>query len=686
MSTEKSKIGAALDLADETFRASEDSWLKLQGVLAIFLLRYMSDLWHDTHERAKEQFGSDEAWIQRKMKRVRFLMPPGNDIDSLVSGARYSSVSAATDAVFQHIAKENSENMKDVFNSLIFDSEAFGKTRERDQRLKRLLVDLSGRSWSTQLLHGNDVGSAALNLIDRFFETSLSHGGNHTPSAVSELVAKLLDPQPGMRIYDPFLGTGSLLVAMAKQVKDRDGHPSRNFALYGQEVNRDAWVTAKLNMFLNSLDDARIAFGDTLKKPAHLENNNLMLFERVGSSLPFTATVVTSEEARRDVFQRFGYGFPAKGKSEWAYMLHIVSAIAPGGMGVVVVPQGALFRGRQEKKIRERLVAKNLVDAVIELPPRLFFGRTTPMAILVFRKNRKSKNILFVDASREFLAGKAQNSLRSEDIEKIVGVCREREFMPQYSRLVPVDDVKQEQCNLSVARYVNRKALFEDESEIISRNEEMEQLEDALQEVRVEIKSKLAELAIYGLDDINLTKATDGALLYVSPMIAAANRLAYRLRKLLHEAGEDNAVTLSHHRRLDAIVDAYRQEKIGGEEYLQRVLAIKGDVEAYCYGTFPASVRYGEDTRTLFGILSSMLLEADQDPVEANLEELVHRVVDVLQRSAVRDWSSAINHIKETQGKLEDILRVDQGQLRRSVRWDLLVEQCIEAGKDYYHL
>lgn len=684
MRVQQGKSWIALNSADETFRAGEDSWLKLQGVMSVFLLRYASDLWHNTLERLKDQFGNDDAWIQHKMKRARFFVPAGKGIESLTNDDARSSISAATDAMLQGMARENPENMRDVFNNLFFDSDVFGKVRERDQKLKKLLIDLSTKGFNTSTsLGGSDVGHAALALIEKFFETSVSHGGNFMPLAVSELVAKLLDPQPGMRICDPFLGTGSLLVTMARHVKDRDGKPSRNFALYGQDVSRDAWVTAKLNMFLNDLDDARVAFGDTLKKPAHLENDRLMLFERVGSCLPFTATSLTSEEARRDVFQRFSCGFPAKGKSDWAYMLHIISTLAPGGIGAVVVPHGALFRGRQEKKIRERLVAKNLIDAVIALPPRLFFGRTTPMTILIFKKNRKTKNILFVDASREFLAGKMQNSLRTQDIERILTCYHAREALSQFAQLVSVDEVKLEQCNLNVARYVNEKALFSNSAKTQMMEKEMDQLETELQDVRGKIKQKLSELPMEYLNaiDPDPTNASDEFRPYGTPLLAEANRLAYRLKKLLHEAGEDNSVTLSQHRMLDAIVEAHDQQKIGSMEYLQRILQLKTEVEASCYAELPASVRYGEDTRKLFWILSSMLLEADQDPAEANVEELVHRVVEMLQGSAIRDWESAKSYVNEIQGKLEDVLRNGHGQRRLSVSWDQLVERCMETGK-----
>ncbi len=232
------------------------------------------------------------------------------------------------------------------------------------------------------------------------------------------LLAKLVEPKEGDMIYDPTCGSGSLLIKASKEIG------SKNFRLYGQERNGQTHALCKMNMFLHEINDAVIEWGDTIRNPLHLQDNLLKTFDVVVANPPFSLDKWGEEIASEDSFGRFKYGTPPKSKGDFAFVLHMISSLNSNGKMGVILPHGVLFRGASEGKIRTKLIEDNLLDAVIGLPANLFFGTSIPACILIFKKNRPNKDIIFIDASREYGKGKNQNYLREDeennDIKKIV--------------------------------------------------------------------------------------------------------------------------------------------------------------------------------------------------------------------------------------------------------------------------
>lgn len=348
--------------------------------------------------------------------------------------------------------------------------------------------------------------------ISRKYHYQLKGGEFFTPSKVSELAAALVDPQENDRIYDPTCGSGGLLLKACKRV------PDGKVAVYGQELNAQTWALCKMNMFLHEVDDARIWQGDTLSNPQNVENDNLMLFQCIVANPPFSldkwdsgflSNAVLDAKGKKpekmnaslDPWGRFDWGVPPSSKGDYAFVLHMLNSLDHShGRMAVVLPHGVLFRGASEGKIRRQIVEHNLLDAVIGLPANLFYGTGIPACILVFRKDRIScgvDNVLFIDASAEgnFEKGKNQNLLRDTDIQKIVDTYKKRETTPKYSYRATLDEIRENDYNLNIPRYVD---TFEEEVpvDIQAVKKNIADIEVELAQVQEQMKKYLDELGL----------------------------------------------------------------------------------------------------------------------------------------------------------------------------------------------
>lgn len=310
-----------------------------------------------------------------------------------------------------------------------------------------------------------------------------------------------MSPAPGSRIYDPTCGAGTLLIAMAEEVRDAQGNASRDLALYGQEINREAHTLSRMNMILHQLDTARIELGDSIRNPKLLEGDTLMKFDVVVAHPPFSPDNWGAEEAMFDSYGRFrAWDVPPKTKGDYAFILHMIASANDSGRVGAVVPHGVLFRGSSEAKIRQKLIEANLVEAVIGLPPNLFFNTAIPLAIVLFAKNRARRDVFFMDASCNFEPSKRQNKLRDEDIDHIVSTYRafrfeEQTVFNQYCAVVAPEQIADNDFNLNIPRYVN---TFEAQNEIDTSGlqSEINELERELAQVRAEMADYLIVLSL----------------------------------------------------------------------------------------------------------------------------------------------------------------------------------------------
>lgn len=515
---DQKKINNAAWAACDTFRGVVDPAQYKDYILVMLFLKYISDVWEDHYEEYRKLYGDDDRRILRKLERERFVLPlvklteknilTGEEklLDefpatyySLYERRSAANIGELINITLDHIEEQNKAKLEGVFRNIDFNSEAnLGKTKDRNRRLKQLLEDFhkSELDMRPSRVSEDVIGNTYIYLIERFASDSGKKAGEFfTPFKVSELVAKLAGPKPGDRICDPACGSGGLLIKAAKEVGDR------NFALFGQESNGSTWALCRMNMFLHSFDSARIEWCDTLNSPLLVENDRLMKFNCVVANPPFSLDKWGAENAESDQFNRFWRGVPPKSKADWAFITHMVdTALEKEGRVAVVVPHGVLFRGAAEGRIRRKMIEENLLDAVIGLPGNLFQTTNIPVAILVFDRSREKggpqencKDVLFVDASREFVSGKNQNSLSDEHIEKIMRTYRERKDVEKYAHVADVAEIKENDFNLNIPRYVD---TFEEEEEIDidAVQREIEQLEKELVEVRKQMSIKLKEI------------------------------------------------------------------------------------------------------------------------------------------------------------------------------------------------
>ena len=482
--------------ACDTFRGVVDPSEYKNYILVFLFVKYISDVWKDKQAQFRKQYNNDEERVNRRLSRERFILPEKCTYDYLYEHRNDTNIGEVINQVLDCIEEANKAKLEGVFRNIDFNSEGnLGETKERNKRLKHLIEDFSDARLDLRpsVIGEHDViGNTYMYLISRFASDAGKKGGEfYTPTEVAMLLARLVEPKDGDRICDPACGSASLLVRAASQVG------SQNYSLYGQESNGSTWALAKMNVFLNEKDNARIEWGDTLRNPKLIESDRLMKFDVVVANPPFSLDKWGADEAASDRFNRFHRGVPPKSKGDYAFITHMVeTANEEGGRVGVIVPHGVLFRGAAEGKIRQQMIEENLLDAVIGLPSNLFFGTGIPAAILIFKRGRKNKDILFIDASREYEDGRNQNRLRQSDIDKIVGTFLKRKTIEKYSYLATLEEVRENEYNLNIPRYVD---TFEEEEEvdIPAVQKEIVKLEAQLADVRKEMNGYLKELG-YG--------------------------------------------------------------------------------------------------------------------------------------------------------------------------------------------
>lgn len=508
-------ILAAVWRACDTFRGAVDATQYKDYILTALFLKYVSDVRRKHVEEFKREFGGDELRIQRRLDRERFKLPTvelknakTNAVEESFLGDFYSlyerrtrdNIGELVNIVLDAIEKANEGKLGGLFRAIDFNSETnLGQTKDRNRRLKMLLEDFAKPGLDLGDTSEDILGDAYIFLIERFASDAGKKAGEFfTPRKVSEVVAKLAHPKSGDRICDPACGSGSLLLRAGEEVGDG------NFQLFGQESNGQTRSLARLNMLLHKQDSARIDWCDTLNSPTLIESDHLMRFDVVVANPPFSLDKWWDESAGADPYKRFTPYMPPKSRGDYAFILHMLSITRPTvGRMAVVAPHGVLFRSGAEGRIREKLIRDNLLDAVVGLPAQLFPTTGIPVCIMVFDKSREAgglrsheRDILFIDASRDFEPGKKQNRLRDVDVAKIIETYRTRAERERYSHHATFEEIEENGFNLNIPRYVD---TFEPEPEIDLQavQNEIRQIEAELAETRARMNRYLEELGIH---------------------------------------------------------------------------------------------------------------------------------------------------------------------------------------------
>ena len=495
------QVNQAAWAACDTFRGAVDPAQYKDYILVMLFLKYISDLWNDHLQTYRKQFGGDETRIRRRLERERFVLPEGASFYDLHEARTEANIGELINIALEKIEDQNRAKLEGVFRNIDFNSEAnLGRVKDRNRRLKNMLEDFAkpALDLSPSRVTEDIIGECYIYLISRFASDAGKKAGEfYTPAAVSRLLAKLAAPKPGDTICDPACGSGSLLIRAAEQVG------SDNFALYGQEVNGATWALARMNMFLHAKDAARIEWCDTLNNPTLIEGDHLMRFDVVVANPPFSLDKWGAEGADTDQFKRYWRGVPPKSKGDYAFITHMVEiAKRQSGRVAVIVPHGVLFRSGAEGTIRKALIEENLLDAVIGLPANLFTTTGIPVAILILDRSREQgganearRDVLFIDASKEFTPGKTQNVMEEGHLAKVLETYASRAETPKYSHRASPDEIAENDFNLNIPRYVDTFEA-EEEIDVAALQKQINSIEAELVEVRAKMAGYLKELGV----------------------------------------------------------------------------------------------------------------------------------------------------------------------------------------------
>lgn len=381
-----------------------------------------------------------------KQSRWEFLMNDahhgvGNYLNKALAGLEEHNVSLA--GVLEHID----------FTRKV------GSTTLPDNKLRDLIVHFSQYRLRNEDFEFPDLlGAAYEYLIGDFADSAGKKGGEfYTPRSVVRMMVRLTNPQEGHSVYDPCCGSGGMLIMSKEYLEEQGGDPNL-LSLFGQEASGSVWAIAKMNMLLHGITSADLRNEDTLTDPQHVEGGELMRFDRILTNPPFSIGFTPSNQFP----ERFQYGQVPEGakKADLMFLQHMVASLKSDGMLATVMPHGVLFRGGDEKRIRAGLLENDLIEAVIGLAPNLFYGTGIPACILVLRNKgakapvRKGK-VLFINADREYYEGRAQNHLLPEHIEKIASTFETFDEADNFSRIVSLEELRENDYNLNIRRYAD---------------------------------------------------------------------------------------------------------------------------------------------------------------------------------------------------------------------------------------
>ncbi len=387
---------------------------------------------------------------------------------------------------------DSEDDFEQLFSELDLNASRLGRTvSERSKLIAKVLVHLDKIDFQLENSEIDVLGDAYEYLIGQFASGAGKKAGEfYTPQEVSTILSRLVTVGKTQlkSVYDPTCGSGSLLLRVAKYVKDVD-------MFYGQEMNNTTYNLARMNMILHDVHFSHFDLKqeDTLQYPQHIDKH----FEAIVANPPFSANWSADPLFLQDErFSQYGRLAP-KSAADYAFIQHMLYHLDDNGTMAVVMPHGVLFRGVAEGIIRQFIIKdKNYLDAVIGLPANLFFGTSIPASILVFKKCREHPdNILFIDASKNFAKGKNQNKLRPEDIDKIIDTYTTRQTIDKYSYVAPIAEVKDNDYNLNIPRYVD---TFEEEEEIDLQavTDEIRKLDQDMQAIDEKIAGYTKELGI----------------------------------------------------------------------------------------------------------------------------------------------------------------------------------------------
>ena len=498
-----------------SIRGAKDAGKYKDFILPLIFIKRLCDVFDDELNRIAQEVGSRAKafkMVKHDKKLVRFFLPlePKNMDDAVWSVIRTLSdkIGEQLTTHLRFIADAN-PLLKGIIDRVDFNATTHGQRDLDDDRLSNLIEAISAKRLGLYDVEPDIIGRSYEYLIRKFAEGAGKSGGElYTPAEVGFVMARIMDPQPGMEVYDPCCGSAGLLIkcqivfeGKQRVAKKRQPAPLR---LYGQESEPGSWAMANMNMIIHDME-GEIQIGDTFRKPKFRKGNRLQTFDRVVANPMWNQTEFKEKDYDADELDRFpkGAGFPGN-KADWGWMQHILASLKDKGRAAVVLDTSAASRGsgnantNKEKDVRCWFVKQDLIEGVIYLPENLFYNTTAPGIILVLDKDKPKERrdkLFLLNAAKEFTKGDPKNYLAADAIARITDTFAEWKEVDKYSRIVSREEIAKNDFNISPSRYIHTGA-GEEYRPIGEIMEEMDALEVEVAETKQALRSILQTVSI----------------------------------------------------------------------------------------------------------------------------------------------------------------------------------------------
>ena len=422
-------------------------------IFPLLFFKRLSDVYDEEYVLALEESDGDVEFAQFP-ENHRFQVPEDSHWKDV--RAKSANIGHALQKAMRCIEQANPDTLHGIFG----DAQWTNKERLSDALLKDLIEHFSSLNLGNEHCKADILGQAYEYLIKKFADlTNKKAGEFYTPRSVVELMVRMLAPKAGETIYDPACGTGGMLLEALHYVKEHGGNENLMLGkIYGQEKNLTTSSIARMNLFLHGAEDFFIKRGDTLRLPAFYSGDSLATFDIVIANPPFSLEKWGNDVWINDPYGRNFAGLPPAKSGDFAWVQHMVKSMAhKTGRMAVVLPHGVLFRMSKEGEVRRKLLEMDILEAVIGLGQNIFYGTGLAPCILVFRDSKPKthrQKILFIDASKEFKTGRAQNELQLEHVDSIHRWYEGYQDVEGICRVVPLNEIRENDFNLNIPRYV----------------------------------------------------------------------------------------------------------------------------------------------------------------------------------------------------------------------------------------